>query len=215
MVFKMIAQHFNREKYVLIGHSYGGQLAYTFSQLYPEYVEKLVTLDVMHFSPEEPKDFEKRVRNKLDYCIALNQNNKPSVKMTYSQALQKIQKYGTYGNISSEAAEALLQRGLRSVGNGMYEFTVDRRINRHINPLQEMKYIAATTEEFPVSCPYLIILARQSLTQLQLKPLFEYLKKCKNVSIQEVEGHHDVHNNNPGIVAPHISKFLLTQNGKL
>ncbi|KAJ3631592.1 hypothetical protein MTP99_012711 [Tenebrio molitor] len=66
----MIAQHFNREKYILIGHSYGGQLAYTFSQLYPEYVEKLVTLDVMHFSPEEPKDFEKRVRNKLDYCIA-------------------------------------------------------------------------------------------------------------------------------------------------
>ncbi|CAH1371224.1 hypothetical protein MTP99_012712 [Tenebrio molitor] len=216
MVFKMIAQHFNRKKYIIIGHSYGGQLAYTFSQLYPEYVEKLVTLDIVHFYPEDPTKFKNRVRNKLDSCIALTQNNQASVTMTSSEALQKIQKYRSYGNISSEAAEALLQRGLKSVGDGKYEFSADPRIKMHINPFHDMRNILATTEMFPVTCPVLIILAHQSMTHhLRIKPFFDHLKGCKNISVQEVEGSHDVHNNNPGVVAPHISKFLLKQCGKL
>jgi pimeloyl-ACP methyl ester carboxylesterase len=216
MVFKMIAQHFNRKKYIIIGHSYGGQLAYTFSQLYPEYVEKLVTLDIVHFYPEDPTKFKNRVRNKLDSCIALMQNNQASVKMTSSEALQKIQKYRSYGNISSEAAEALLQRGLKSVGDGKYEFSADPRIKMHINSFHDMRNILVTTEMFPVTCPILIILAHQSITHhLRIKPFFDHLKGCKNISVQEVEGSHDVHNNNPGVVAPHISKFLLKQSGKL
>jgi hypothetical protein len=170
----------------------------------------------VHFYPEDPKKFQNHVRNRLDYCIALTQNNKASVKMTYSEALQKIQKYRTYGNISSEAAEALLQRGVKSVGDGKYEFSTDPRIKMHINPFHDMRNILATTEMFPVTCPVLIILARQSwMYHLQMKPLFDHLKECKNVSIQEVEGFHDVHNNNPGVVASLISEFLLKQCGKL
>ncbi|XP_068907557.1 serine hydrolase-like protein 2 [Tenebrio molitor] len=218
IVYKMIMQHFKREKYIVIGHSYGGQIGFLFAQLYPEYVEKLIMFDTIHIFPVHTGQFKQNLRDKFDFCISLDEktktNNRPTY--TYAEALQKLQDQRFNGYISPEAAETLLQRGIASVGDGKYVFTVDLRMKQFINPLHDFRYILETLKKFPVTCPVLMVLGRDSeLQQMYMKPITKFLKKYKNIMIKNVDGHHDVHNNEPEIVAPYVTKFLLMKKAKL
>lgn len=49
---KLLADYFGKEKYILLGHSYGAVIQHYFAQIYPEYVEKFIAIDsIMAFLP--------------------------------------------------------------------------------------------------------------------------------------------------------------------
>ncbi|RZB40209.1 hypothetical protein BDFB_003228 [Asbolus verrucosus] len=175
-------------------------------------------LDTIHTFPVHAGQFQHYLRDRLDYSIALHEKMQKKSKpvYTYSEALQKLQDYRFNGYISPEAAEALLQRAIEPVGDDKYVFTMDQRMKLFINPIHDFHYIIETLKKAPVTCPVLIILGRASeLQQMYMKPFTKVLGKYKNIQIKHVEGHHDVHNNNPEIVTPYVTKFLLQKKGKL
>ncbi|EFA02197.1 serine hydrolase-like protein [Tribolium castaneum] len=218
LVYKIIVQYFKKEKYTILGHSYGGQIAFLFAQLYPEYVEKLIMLDTIHLFPVHAGQFRQNLRDKMDFCIELDQKIKTGTRptYTYAEALQKLQDQRANGYISREAAEALLQRAIERTDDGKYAFTVDQRMKQFINPIHDFRYILETLKKFPVTCPVLMVLGRDSeLQQMYMKGVTNFFKKYRNIRITYVDGHHDVHNNSPEIVAPHVSKFLVVKKAKL
>ena len=85
-----------------------------------------------------------------------------------------------------------------------------------MNPSHDIRYVLQTIKHNPVTCPVLIVLGIESQAQRQvLKPLLNVYKKQKNFTIKYAQGHHDVHNNSPELVAPYVVKFLNNQKSKL
>ncbi|XP_028149129.1 serine hydrolase-like protein isoform X2 [Diabrotica virgifera virgifera] len=212
---KLLTDYFKKEKYIFIGHSLGAQVAYLFSRLYPDLVDKLIALDALPFFPIEPKDAITNVRLILNKTVELQQKLNPSY--TYEEILEITKKRRYKGEkLTSEAAEPLLKRCLEPTGDGKFVVTTDPRVSWPFIPYNDTRYKLASLKTDPIRCPVLIIFAKSNdWPRKTFQKLYEHLPKLKNVNIVYIEGKHDVHNKNPELVAPHVSKFLLAQNSKM
>ncbi|KAJ8984598.1 hypothetical protein NQ317_006060 [Molorchus minor] len=218
MVYKLIMQYFQRNSYIVIGHSYGGHIGFLFAQTYPHLVEKLVMLDTVHTIPVPSKNFKYYLADKIDNNLELQKKLKTGKQPTYTydEALNRLLNGRQVAPLKVEAAKPLLERGVEPAENGRFKFTLDQRMKCYIDPLHDNQYAVATMKWNRVSCPILFILASEStLQQTVMKPIIQVLKKWRNVTIKYVTGDHDVHNNTPEVVAPHIIRFLLKTKSKL
>ncbi len=72
----LVEEHFGRKKFVLIGHDWGGVIAFPFANSYPELVEKLIIINAPH-----PNTFGKLISNNEDqqsssqYILFFRQKN--------------------------------------------------------------------------------------------------------------------------------------------
>ncbi|KAJ8945420.1 hypothetical protein NQ318_009876 [Aromia moschata] len=216
IAYKAVMQHFKRGSYIILGHSYGGQIGLLFAQLYPQYVEKLIMLDTIHIITVPSSNFKNHIADRIEENMALQEKLavKTQPTYTYEQAFKKLMsgRQTATTPLVLEAAKALMSRGVERVGDDRYKFTLDQRMKCYIDPLHDNRYALETLKRDPVKCPVLIILAHQSrMFNIYFKDIIGYLKKRKNFTIKYVDGDHDVHNNSPEVVAPHINKFLLTR----
>lgn len=85
----------------------------------------------------------------------------------------------------------------------------------YFDMLHDFRYAVENLENDPITCPVLMLLGNQNKPfHNSYKPTFDVLKRWDHVTIKYVDGGHDVHNNNPENIAPHITKFLLEE-GKI
>ncbi|XP_060530724.1 serine hydrolase-like protein 2 isoform X2 [Cylas formicarius] len=213
LAYQLVINHFNRKKYILMGHSYGGQLGLLYAQMYPNRIDKLIMLDTLHLFPVPSRYFKNILEEKILLHLEIEQKSKikrPPM-YTFEEAIQKIRQ-GRSFPLRLEAAEELLKRALIPAGNGKYWLSFDQRLKNFINPLHDFRYALETLKKFPVHCPVLIILGKDSKgQQIFLKPFLDYYKKQSNFVVIIVPGDHDVHNNEPEEVASHIAQFLIGQ----
>lgn len=205
--------YFRREKCILIGHSYGAQIGLLFTQVYPEYVLKLISLDAICLYPMVSQSFKNGVRSTHDeYLKILANQSSPDTKPTYTyeEALEKCMNR-SFGEIGKDAAEPMLKRNTEELPNGRYTFTNDPRLKISVNPGFTMNDMVQLIKNNPVKCPHLIVLATETPQLNYFRPVVKALKDTnKNFSLKIVQGSHDVHNENPERVAPLVSKFLTT-----
>ncbi|KAJ8912651.1 hypothetical protein NQ315_012727 [Exocentrus adspersus] len=218
MVYKLLTDYFDKNHYIIMGHSYGGQLGILYAQLYPQCVEKLILLDTINLIPVTSTNFKHYLVERFDNFLLFEKkmlNNGSQPTYTYDEAVDKLQ-LARFSPISTQAAIALSHRSLMGAENGRYRFRLDQRIKNSINPLRDFKYVIATLKADPVLCPILIILGKENKVQLRyMNPVLTHLKKFKNVKVKMVDGYHDVHSDSPELVAPYICLFLLHKKGKL
>ncbi|KAB0798789.1 hypothetical protein PPYR_06669 [Photinus pyralis] len=219
LTMKLVVDYLNRKEYIIMGHSWGGQCAILFTQLYPEYILKLVVLDCFYLFPIEAKNFKESLRTRIDGLIKLSKNtaNRKPAYFTYNDAINKMIDGRFAGMVlSKEAAEPIANRGLVDQGNGLYSFAVDPRMRYFTNLMTSFEYLGEIVNKYPLVCPVLIIYCSDSDFQYYvLKSVVNEYQKCKNISIVQVHGSHDVHNNTPEIVAPLVSTFLTSIASKL
>uniref|UniRef100_A0A3Q2QF61 Serine hydrolase like n=1 Tax=Fundulus heteroclitus TaxID=8078 RepID=A0A3Q2QF61_FUNHE len=115
-------------KFSIIGHSMGGNIAGMFSALYPEMVDAMVLLDSYGFLPTDSKEMPMVLRQGLDEMIQF-EKKKEDMKTrvyTYEKAVERL----LVGNqsLTEESAKILLERGLVEVEGGV-AFSRDFRIN--------------------------------------------------------------------------------------
>lgn len=76
-------------------------------------------------------------------------------------------------------------------------------------PLSDNRYITESMKHYPIQCPYLLILAKRSHSIItDLYPILDEIKTWKNATIIALDVDHDMHMNNPELVAPIISEFM-------
>ncbi|KAG5892195.1 hypothetical protein JTB14_012931 [Gonioctena quinquepunctata] len=217
LVYKHIAKHFGK-KFIVLGHSYGGQLGFLFAQLHPECVEKIIMLDTITLFPVDAKNFKDYLAEKLNDFVHMEEkfSGKQAPIYTYEEAFNRLQNGRNYSALTSEAAKALLTRAIVETDDGRYRFSLDQRIKSTINVTRDFRYVMDTMKSDPVNCPILIILGKESKAQrVYMRSMIQFFQKWKNVTLKMVGGGHDVHNEYPERVVPYIVKFLVIHKGKL
>lgn len=217
LVYKLILDYFNRKEYIILGHSYGGQVAIHFAQIYPEYIIKLILLDTIFLYPYIVTQYKHNIKNHhMRYMKMLENEASPETKpsYTYEEVIEKT-KEKRFSELNSEAVELLLKRNIEKTEDGKYRFTLDPRLKFFLNPSFDMRFATDLLRKYPINCPLLIILASDFSQREYFASVLKVLTKNKNCYVKIVNGNHDVHNNHPERVYPYINKFLLQKKNKL
>ncbi|KAK4887805.1 hypothetical protein RN001_004076 [Aquatica leii] len=219
MSLKIVIDTLNAKKIILIGHSWGGQTACLFTQLYPEFIEKLVIIESVCYAPISIEYFKQFTTEYIKDAINILEKaaNSSPPTYTYENALEVIMNGRIYGKLNKEAAKAIAQRSLKKVDNDQYVITNDVRNRIRYCFFLDKGYVEKLFETHLITCPVLFLFARYSI------PLRDYYKNIltqvkrtnKKCIIKELLGDHDMHNNTPELVAPEINNFLNTFNSNL
>lgn len=86
----------------------------------------------------------------------------------------------------------------------------------YFDPLSSFSFIRETFKLFPVTCPYLVIVAKKSPPILSdMHPVIEEMDKWPRTKVILLDTGHDVHMNQPELIVSYITEFLLKIEGKL
>lgn len=181
---------------IYIGHSMGAQLGIYFSILNPGRLEKLIAID--GFLPKAVDDGISHIQQ----IYNLKSYAKESLKCyTEAEVLYALQ-FRRQEVLNLDAAKALFKRSVTKV-NDLYKYNRDARLKCFVKPTFTIDQHKAAMTKY--STKTLVIKSVRHdefhlrLPDISNKDLF---------TIVSVKGNHDMHNNYPERVAPHICKFL-------
>ncbi|GJQ69862.1 hypothetical protein Trydic_g22410 [Trypoxylus dichotomus] len=210
---KYVTEYFEREKYVLLGHSFGGRLAVHFAQLYPRTVSKIAILDSGYASVNDAEDHLQSLTDAhqlLKKTESFTNDKTPSY--SYHDCVTKVMESRFAGSLTFETAKQLANRMIKKVSDDKYEFTYDRRLRTIVYPNYTKEYIRGVFKKYPVRCPAISIYSANTGKHLGRKKSF---LQVPNFEWVEIEGHHHSHHTDPEVFAPILTKFLLNQKHKL
>ncbi|XP_034946079.1 serine hydrolase-like protein [Chelonus insularis] len=205
---KYVLDELEWNKCLYIGHSFGGQLGTVFSIIYPERLEKMISLDAI--LPRSISNDELLIRIKEVSEITFSHNNSKEEKAYSKEAILNALKTRRYFSLNDSAIEALFERAVTKVGDDLYKYNRDIRMRIFLVPNLNRDQYAELMKY--AQTPTLIILATNSWFNMTEK-LESDLKFCKKIMphhyvISVVNGNHDVHNNNPERIVSMIVDFF-------
>nr|XP_022905990.1 serine hydrolase-like protein isoform X3 [Onthophagus taurus] len=201
LVFKIMVDYFKRDSYIFLGHSYGAQIGILFSQLYPDYIKKIIVLDTISF---KPINFFLSLEVGMDLIL----NEKQRKVYSFEEAVNKITQNRAFGKVDKKSAENLAKRSLEKISENQYVFRMDPRLKERINPTWEFDYLKQTHLKFPVKCQGVFIFFNESPFHRIFKLIYEHLRD-RGFEIHHLDGNHDYHITHPEVVVPIITEFLL------
>ncbi|XP_033333515.2 serine hydrolase-like protein [Megalopta genalis] len=188
---------------IYLAHSFGAHIGTYFSVLYPGRLERIIAID--GFVSDAIDDIVSRVQDIYNLNAYSNVGHKLYTKEEVIYALQ----YKRKDVLNTEAAEAMFTRAVTKVGD-LYKYNRDPRLRIIVRPMLNIQMHAEFWKKFRT--PSLLIVANSSSTRDLVN---KYAKQIESVTkdksifdIVSVEGTHDVHNNYPERVAPHVYKIL-------
>ncbi|XP_053737146.1 serine hydrolase-like protein [Synchiropus splendidus] len=212
---RRVVQALRWSHFTLMGHSMGGNVAGTFSALYPEMVENLVLLESFGFLPSEAAQVPARLRQVLDGMLQLESTEKKPKVYSYEGAAERLSVANP--SLTPESVRVLLRRGLVDVDRG-FQFSRDFALSlgnvrisvEHMLQLQ-MKIRAAVLivtadEGFKKQYP------DSERDQVAARLLQVY--RAQQATLVSVPGDHHCHLNRPEGVAAVLSPFLLQKTGR-
>lgn len=119
LVYKLLVRYFKKNSYIFLGHSFGALNAQLFSRLYPQYVKKLIMIDVVISEPIETDTFKDYLLRAIDTVMKIHDRSSQSSsqpKYTYEEALDRIQNSHWGDPLPKEPAISLLNRFIEPFG---------------------------------------------------------------------------------------------------
>lgn len=193
------------KNYCYMGHSFGALLGLVHSALYPRGIEKLIFFDLDSAIPVTNDELIGYIRYIQDYTVEIGENENIPRLYSKTEVMRTLMHYRNSA-LNIEAAEALVKRSVTKVGD-RYKFNRDPRLNIGafgiLNNEQHMAILKAVKAPISViRSSELALVSNDSPQSAKIDPDNE-----KNQFVT-VEGNHDVHNNYPERVAPHVCRFL-------
>lgn len=194
---------------IYIGHSFGAQIGLIFSIFQPHRIKKVIALDGFIID-RDTYDSAIYFKNASAFSIKAF-NNIKSASYTKEEILYAF-KHFRFASLTSEAADALFERAVTEV-NGKYIYNRDIRLKNH--PFMFITVQIAIELNRKISVPIYVIAPSSGLLS-RYKNLFDLAVKSINsetkLEIINIDGNHDIHNNNPERIAPFVCKILTTNN---
>lgn len=118
VAYKLLAAHFQKHSYIIIAHSLGGWIAKYFSMLYPQYVKKLVMIDIVSHIPMEVNQLKEKLTSAIDGSLSIIEKSRLGTKPTYTykEILAKVQQRTWGPPLTIAQAGPLLERSTEEVG---------------------------------------------------------------------------------------------------
>ena len=186
-----------------IGHSFGAQLGIFLSIICPGRIDKIMCIDGLIPLPIENNEIVKVLKQHHANAMFAN-NAKPPILYTKDEIVHALKVKRNFP-LNSEAAEALFPRATTKVGD-LYKYNRDLRLKTPVVPIFNMSQYMHLKNH--VKIPVFLTIAESSWFQEQhYKFLSKTFESVGNTFVR-IPGNHDVHNNNPENVAPHVIAFL-------
>lgn len=212
IVLKLLLDELGYKKYILMGHSFGARTSVFFAQIYPEYVDKIVTLDATYYFPVEPHNLPEYYREMFK-AYEKSLRNKKTVPVYNEEEILERTMHGRYSEISEPSARILMRRSMEPMG-GMYRITTAQHLKYCLYSPMSYEFMLQLLKTNPIRCPMLVLLAEEGEGLGNEEVLKEFAKN-KDCTIRLIEGRHDVHMDQPERVAPIITDFLINCTSKL
>lgn len=188
------------EHFDIIAHSLGSLLATTIAIARPKQVRQLVFLDILGPTVNFITHGTTYLHRDVETYLASNQQP----RRLYSDQISAIQDRIKIGNLSYQAAEALVRRGTKKCAEG-WQWTFDCRLHCVSSTLPYEDELISLFKA--LETPVCLIRAKQGVPYPE-KTFQNRAKSIKNLSIHELEGGHHVHMDDPEPVATIICQFL-------
>lgn len=210
LAIERFASYLKWTKFSFLCHSLGATMSMIYASVFPEKVDKLISIDIVRLETTRPETIDVRFRKTVGKLLKYEAEiiAGPEKPFSYEEAIEKCIG-GTFGSLDRKACDILFKRGLKKVDGG-YVFRRDRRLLAaplSFAPKEDQLVLARK-----VTADVLIIkftdgpdfeTAENSLEHV------EALKtNCKRVQYVTVEGKHHTHLTNPERVAPIITDFF-------
>lgn len=223
MDIKRVMKFYNWKKVSLLGHSMGGYVSIFFASLFPDLVDKVISLDIIKPLTFKTDDISRSTANAVETFLTIESKLSVSeVQPTYSYGdgmKRLIQAHSKLGVLSEEAAKILMKRGSKPVNktdetehesDQEIAFTRDPRLRAiFFTRLDTMTVKAYLTN---IKCKLLVIKAEDGIKLDEDEVTNEFIKvyrtNCSSFTYAEVEGQHHVHLCQPQFVSPVITSFL-------
>uniref|UniRef100_A0A8D8YV86 Serine hydrolase-like protein n=1 Tax=Cacopsylla melanoneura TaxID=428564 RepID=A0A8D8YV86_9HEMI len=212
-----VAQHLRLDRFIIMGHSFGGRTGVFYTSLFPEKVEKLIMLDTWGFKYYAHHETQSLFRNNvlIPFKIEAVAAKKTQPKYSYETLLQRViaGRSQQDSSFKREAAEIILARHIRKVpGEDKYYYTPDQHLKHyeHFKPILTLEQYKHLYSRY-VRCKVLVLESTESDHKHNSPNMRDIRAVWKQLGaeIHRVEGNHDVHINEPERVAPLVEKFLL------
>uniref|UniRef100_A0A1B6MSG5 AB hydrolase-1 domain-containing protein n=1 Tax=Graphocephala atropunctata TaxID=36148 RepID=A0A1B6MSG5_9HEMI len=208
MTVKRIVDSCNWSRLYYLGHSLGGQIGFLLAALFPELVVKLVIIDSLIDAHTPPELLTRTLRNNLfESFLKLEKRSSLDEAPTYSfvEFVQKMIE-ARMTEVSHSHIKTMAERNLIKIGPDQFKFGNDQRnkvIKIHFTSEQLENLVKA------IHCPTLEVLGRNSAVTMPLERMKKSsLRKNTNITVQVIDGDHDIHITRAEQVAKLISLFL-------
>lgn len=186
---------------IFMGHSMGGQMGLMYSALQPHRFKKIILFDAVLKETNDMPNILDYFKIAFNLSIQANSNIKPKsyTKEEILHALKNLR----LATLNSEAADAMFERAVTEV-NEKYIYNRDIRLKNH--PFTFMNAELFNYFNHKISVPVYLFVASHGL--IVTKRARKVTSDPKILHVINVDGNHDVHNNDPEQLAPHICKIL-------
>lgn len=196
------AEHFGLQRFDLLGHSMGGIIACLLAALYPERVNRLALLDSVGPLTTAPDKAVAQMRRALQIKRAGESRARlfPSLEAAEAARAEK--------GISAQSARLLAARGVSQDADGQWFWHGDRRLARP--NLLSMTERQAATFLRAISCPTLLVSARQ-FWEGERRAVYERrLPHFRTLELLELDGNHYQHLEGAEVerVVERVQRFL-------
>lgn len=200
------------ERFSIIGHSMGGNVAGMYSALYPEMVDAVVLLDSYGFLPTDPNEQAEVMKQGIDELLRFEKRSEEKKEKiyTYDEAAKRL--LDANPSLSKESVKILLERGLVQTNGGVM-FSRDFRIN--LKNIVRISLEQSLEMQARIQASILVVLAEEGFEKLfaeSEKKIFTSTLlqgyRDRNHKVVMVPGDHHVHLNNPEAVAPLVADFI-------
>jgi len=187
---------------IYMGHSMGGQMGLIYSTFQPHRFKKIIAFDAFLM---EITDTVTEISKYFKNAFTLSIHNIEPKSYTKEEIWYALKNFRISATLNSEAADALFERAVTEV-NGKYIYNRDIRLKNH--PFTFMNTELCNNFNRKITIPVYLIAASLGFTKIKdVYPIFI----PKTFHIIDVDGNHDVHNNNPEKVAPFVCRILSNE----
>lgn len=208
---RRIVQHFKWQKITLMGHSLGGGISFLYAAVFPDDVQKYISIDIAAPLVRDPTKALSQLGNNIDRFLRyekLSQNQQPCYD--YEEMVDVV--VDAYnGSVTRKCCEILMKRGMKQVRNeNTYLFARDVRLKAIGIAFMTLDQVLLFASH--IKCEVLNI--RGDPGMVFDKPEFYHSvidkikESAKRAEYHVVPGTHHLHLNNPERVAPIIVDFL-------
>ena len=218
-VLKYTKEFMNIQKFAIIGHSLGAAVGVWYSAIFPEDVDRLISIDLVNVGPvtldKHAKKSKESVLSGIKTFKKLSAQGQEEPTYEYIDAVARAFMANQYahGNdsITQESVETLMKRGLKPTSDGTYTWSADLRLRvpAAFSALEEQVLHYASR----IQCPMLLLKGTESHYYMQeevaKRIIKAYINHNPNFQLAKIQGGHHVHMDHPDRVIFQINDFLF------